>query len=395
MSEFGETASDRDGRLGLALACSRTGLYEWNFDTGVVFFSPEYYTLLGYAPGEFPATVDRWQALIHPDDAPAVSRCVAEYHAGRRTSHELRYRLRAKSGDWLWVRSCGQLVEGPPPRLFGSHVDVSEQCRLEAELRETRRVLELRVQESDARLRECQRLAAVGHAVAGAAHNARNLICTLGGGEFLLDAAVRGRDWGKVEDAAALLGRITRRLNLLILELLDHSKERPAERTVVSVPALLRELAAELRLCHARPGVRVDAETEEEGLEWRLDHASIERALLNLAVNSLDAMPGVGHLLLDARVAAGRDIPKGHEEGTPPADDERVLVLGVHDTGAGIAPECLPRIFDSWYSTKKSRGTGLGLPNVVSAVASHGGCVRVRSVPEAGTSFWLAIPEEG
>jgi PAS domain S-box-containing protein len=122
-------------RLRLALEGTTDGIWDWNVRTGQAYFSPRYYTMLGYEPGEFPPSYDSWRGLLHPADAAtaisAIQRAVREH-----TPYAIEFRLRSKNGEWRWILGRGKVaewdVDGEPSRVAGSHTDITERKRAEA-----------------------------------------------------------------------------------------------------------------------------------------------------------------------------------------------------------------------------------------------------------------------
>ena len=94
-------------RLSLALEAASAGMFDWNMITGEMHFSDRFYTMLGYYPGEFPATYESFESLWHPDERQAMARIIDQYRSNRTDHHEIEMRLRGKSGEWRWVASHG------------------------------------------------------------------------------------------------------------------------------------------------------------------------------------------------------------------------------------------------------------------------------------------------
>ncbi len=122
-------------------------------------------------------------------------------------------------------------------------------------------------------------------------------------------------------------------------------------------------------------GVRFELKGPDQPLPLEVDRAQVELALLNVIANAVDAMPDGG--LLSVTVRSG----------------DTAVLIEISDTGPGIAPELLPRIFDPWVTTKPpGRGTGLGLSIAREVVAMHGGAIRARNRPGGGASFVIELP---
>ncbi|MDN7023889.1 PAS domain S-box protein [Methanoculleus sp. FWC-SCC1] len=128
-------------RLRMALEGANEGLWDREIDTGRVYFSPRYYTLLGYEPGEFPPDYDVWKSLVHPDDLAAALEEMEKHKAGEKPYYRKIFRMRSKSGEYRWILSRGRVVErspeGKPLRVVGTHTDITEQKQAEEALRQS------------------------------------------------------------------------------------------------------------------------------------------------------------------------------------------------------------------------------------------------------------------
>ncbi|WP_161958133.1 PAS domain-containing sensor histidine kinase [Azospirillum palustre] len=129
-------------RLQLATDAAGNGLWERDIAGGALWHSPGLQTMLGFTPGEVPATVDFWRSRIHPEDRPAVEAALAAHLSGGHPRYECEYRVRTASGGWLWIRDRGRVVawdaERRPARMMGRQLDVTARKRMEEELAESR-----------------------------------------------------------------------------------------------------------------------------------------------------------------------------------------------------------------------------------------------------------------
>jgi len=129
-----------EGRLELALEASSDGIWEWWIDSGKTYFSPRYYTMLGYEPGEFSATFESWVNLLHPEDREQAIAVVTDHVTNKIEKYELEFRLKTKEGDWKWIYARGKFVEwdkdGKPLRMVGTHIDITERKEAEKALKE-------------------------------------------------------------------------------------------------------------------------------------------------------------------------------------------------------------------------------------------------------------------
>lgn len=120
-------------RLNLALSATNLGLWDWNLVNDEVYYSPIWFSMLGYGPDEFPGVVETWKSLQHPDDRDLSVKTVEEIIKNREDSFDIEFRLKHKNGTWTWIRSLGKAVgfdsEGNTTRLTGIHENINERKR--------------------------------------------------------------------------------------------------------------------------------------------------------------------------------------------------------------------------------------------------------------------------
>ena len=128
-------------RLALALAVSGQGLYDLNIATSQTVFSDEYARMLGYKPSELELTPALWASWLHPEDREEILHLFESCVTGKRRNYRAEFRLRTRSGDWIWVLSMGKVVDwdaaGRPLRMVGTHLNITERKRTEEVLRES------------------------------------------------------------------------------------------------------------------------------------------------------------------------------------------------------------------------------------------------------------------
>jgi PAS domain S-box-containing protein len=129
---------ESEERLTLALEATGEGFVDWNIPADEMYWSPRMFSMLGYEPDEFPPSLDTWRPLVHPDDLGGVEDSTNRLFAGTTDTCTNEYRLRTSSGEWLWVLSTIKAIErdagGTPIRVVGTHKDITEHKRLEAQI---------------------------------------------------------------------------------------------------------------------------------------------------------------------------------------------------------------------------------------------------------------------
>ncbi len=341
-----------------------------------------------------------WLRTVHPDDAVRVWRAWSEAIAtGERYQAELR--LRRHDGAYRWHLARAMPIrgaDGTVTQWVGSSTDVEDERVAREKLEALNETLEQRVEERtreraalEDQLRQSQKMEAVGQLTGGIAHDFNNMLAAILGSVQLSKKRV---DEGKLASVPRLLelaeGSI-RRATALTQRLLAFARRQPLNVEPVAVDALMRSLE-DMFVRALGPSIRLQLLIADDLWTARTDAAQLESALLNLAINARDAMPGGGRLTvealnghLDERYAARHaDLRAGD-----------YLVIKVTDTGTGMPPDVLAKAFDPFFTTKPlGQGTGLGLSMVFGFIKQSGGHLRLHSLPGQGTTVTLYLPRE-
>lgn len=221
-----------------------------------------------------------------------------------------------------------------------------------------------------------ERLAALGQAVAGVSHFTKNILLGLGTGIEMVDEGLADKDTATVESAWPVVKRSASRISMLVEDMLAFSKPRKPLREPTSVQAIVDEAVDQFRGLMTKQNIELVVKTEAGGeCVVDIDARGIFRCLLNLLTNAADAAPaGNGKVLISAT-------------GT---DDE--VIICVEDNGSGIPPDMGTAIFEPFFSTKGSRGTGLGLPVTKKIIEEHGGTLDVDTGELGGAQFRISLP---
>jgi signal transduction histidine kinase len=236
-------------------------------------------------------------------------------------------------------------------------------------------------------LRYSRKLSSLNRLLAGVAHEVKNplnamtihlelLRQKLGRRATLAQAAGSASDPvpnDGLMSHVSIIGEEIRRLDQVVQGFLRFSRPEELQLAPVPVAALLQDIVDVVRPQAEQQGILVELEAHH-GVGIQVDRAMVRQALLNLALNAIDAMPSGGTLSLRARSV-----------------EEQQVQIDVVDTGVGIKPEHLGRIFDLYFTTRE-QGSGLGLSMVYRTVQLHDGTIEVESTPGRGTSFRLRLP---
>jgi PAS domain S-box-containing protein len=236
-------------------------------------------------------------------------------------------------------------------------------------------------------LRQSQKMEAIGQLAGGVAHDFNNILTTI-----MMQADLAGLADSVPAETRELIQEIkvaAERAASLTGQLLAFSRRQVMQPRAVDLNRVVSNLGKMVqRIVGEDVGLRL--QSSPRPVTARVDQGMIDQVLLNLVVNSRDAMPGGGRLVIET---GERELSEAEAQGIPEASSGRYVWIRVTDTGCGIAEEQLSRIFEPFFTTKEpGKGTGLGLATVFGIVKQHGGFVEVRSKVGLGTAVEIDLP---
>lgn len=243
-------------------------------------------------------------------------------------------------------------------------------------------------------LLEKERLAAVGQTVAGISHCIKNILAGVRGGLGLTEMGLRDNRTELVREGFELLKRNTRVLSNLVLDLLDYSKERQPIRDYFSISETVDNVLENVEFKARSAGVVVEKHVSKD-IRFFGDQDQIFRALLNLVTNAVEACseyfrPGqLRRVQVSAWTERPSQLPTVPQS---PVHAEEWVAIEVKDNGPGVPEEARDQIWGLFYSTKGSRGTGIGLAATRKMIEEHGGFITLESSPQQGATFTAMLP---
>ena len=341
------------------------------FDGVITATNPAWASVLGWSEADLIGS--SFLDLVHPDDLERTIEGAKNLSHGETLARfDTRYRHKDGSYRWIaWVAVPGGDLINAVGRDFTAEKEQAEALQL-----------------SEERLRQSQKMEAVGQLTGGIAHDFNNLLTGIGGSLQLMQSRIAQGRLTDIDRYVEAAHGASRRAAALTHRLLAFSRQQ----TLDPKPTAVNRLVAGMEeLVRRTVGPEVTVEVVAAVGLWPtlVDPNQLENALLNLCINARDAMPGGGKLTIetgnrwiDEREARIRDVPPG-----------QYVSLCVSDNGTGMPPEIVQRAFDPFFTTKPlGTGTGLGLSMIYGFVRQSGGLARIYSEVDQGTMVCLYLP---
>ncbi len=322
----------------------------------------------GYAREEF--LTKSLHELALPEEIPTFVDRLSKIDSTPVPGNSGVWRHRKKNGLLGEVEITSQsIVLAGKPAWLSLALDVTERLSLEAQLRQS------------------QKMESVGQLAGGIAHDFNNLLTVINGHTSLL-LMQPGLD-PKAAERVREISEASRRAADLTRQLLAFSRKQELHPQVVDLNEVVNNITKMLRRILGED-ILLDVNFSPNVPPVKADLGMLEQVLLNLAVNSRDAMPKGGQLRIGT---SSLMIDAGYVKQNPEASPGRAVCLSFADTGCGIPPEHLSRIFEPFFTTKElDRGTGLGLATVYGIIKQHQGWIKVSSRLNEGTTFDIFLP---
>ncbi len=308
--------------------------------------------------------------IIHPDDTEMIDKVVAKA-IEKHEAYTLEYRIIDSDGEivWIYERGRGYYVDGKALWLDGIFIDISEQKQLEEQYRQS------------------QKMEVVGRLAGGIAHDFNNLLTAIiGSAELAMIAMNKSdplfEDINGISEAANIAAELTS-------QLLAFSRKQIIDPKVINLNCVIIDMT---KLLLRTIGEDINLNTVPGKNLWNVkaDVGQLEQIILNLAVNSRDAMNYGGELTIEtANISVDKNYIRSHAE----VEKGRYVQLSVSDSGIGMDDKIKDKIFEPFFTTKaEGKGTGLGLATVYGSVKQNNGHLWVYSEKGVGTTFKIYLP---
>ncbi len=362
-------------RFRLLSLATRDVIWDWDAATNLVWWNDNMASTFGHDPGPMLRGPEAWEDRVHPDDRERVVRDFGEVLESSDSTWQSEYRYLRADGSVAHVMDRGFIMRdetGKATRILGSMTDVTER------------------KQTEDRLRQSQKLEAIGQLTGGVSHDMNNLLTIIMGNAELLGDRLADRPelQAMVEEtlfAAERGAELGKRLLAIARQQPLQPRSLNVNHLIAGVKGLLKRTLSkdiELEICLAN-----------DPCITHVDPAQLELAVLNIVLNARDAMEDDGRLVIETGFAS---LDHSHDSFNLDVDPGDYIVISVSDTGPGMPPEVRDKAFEPFFTTKPpGKGTGLGLSMVFGFVKQSGGHARIYSEPGEGTTVRIYLPCTG
>jgi PAS domain S-box-containing protein len=346
------------------IGSSNDGIVATDEQGNVVIFNPPAESIFGYR-GEEVIGKRHYRDIYPPRIVEAIDDMMASSDAAEWKIPWLETDIISKEGAEIPVRLSSSILRQKQKKM-----GIVTFCQ---DLREIKRL--------EKELIRAERLAAVGQTVAGMAHCVKNILHGLRGGSYMVNAGIDKDNPERLKTGWSMVQRNIVRTSDLVQDLLSYSKEREPEMVPCRPNDIVEEVIELMQGVAGENNVRLQTELSSEIGEAVMDERSLHRCLLNLVSNAIDACrddsnPDKAHCVRVATIL----------------DPENLIRFDVTDNGSGMSDDVKSKLFSSFFSTKGTQGTGLGLLVTRKLIEEHNGAIEVDSRLDQGSTFSVRLP---
>lgn len=360
-------------RFRLAMEATRDGIWDWDVETGRVYFSPGYAAMLGYDPAEVPDDVTSWLDFIHPDDREKTYQANQDCIENRIDSFKIFFRMEHKDGFWKWIMGRGKAAarnsSGRATRMVGTHTDITELKNAQFEISKVNTKLEQALAEKD-------RFFSI------LAHDLRSPVSGLLSLSEYLSQSLESFTEEDLNRAVLAMKESVEKIHILLENLLNWSLiQRGLIECKINEFQLKELVDSSVRLLQdgiESKGISIVYDVSPE-IYVRVDDHMVNSVLRNLISNAVKFTDEGGLIHVSAQ------------------KQDSMVRIAVRDTGLGMDDDTVNSLFilagkKSKPGTKGEKGTGLGLVMSREFVEKHGGRIWAESTPGKGSAFFFTLP---
>lgn len=319
-----------------------------------------------------------WLDAVHPEDREAT-RIAWQNAFENQTVFSAVYRVRTVAGDYNYYAARGVPVfdeSGNFRQWIGTFTDITERKRAEEELRK-----------SEEKLQQAQKLESIGRLAGGIAHDFNNMLTAINGYSDLTLRRLKPED--PLRSNIEEIREAGERSASLTNQLLAFSRRQVLQPVVLNINQIISDTTKMLQRLIGED-IELVCALDSDVVQIKADPGQISQIIMNLAVNSRDAIPQGGMIKIETKNIY---LDEEHVKRYAEAEVGNYVLLSVSDTGTGMSEETLQHIFEPFYTTKDTgKGTGLGLATVYGIVNQSGGHINVLSTVGKGTTFEIYLP---
>jgi len=376
---------ESEERLKLALRGADLGLWDWNLETGDIYYDKRSRLILGYDDEEFDQLRPINISILHPDDQEKVKKALNDHLAGRSPVYELEVRMLCQDGEWKWILDRGTVVQHDknkrPLRMAGTYLDIT-----------AKKNYELETETLERQLAQAQKMESIGTLAGGVAHDFNNILTVISGHAEL---ALLKNDLDSVKKDLSAILTSTNRATELTRQLLAFSRKQVIKAVVLDFNKVIDTLK---NMLYRLIGENISIETSltENIPNIEADAGQLEQVIMNLVINARDAINEKSAEDNNRKISISTseiDLDEEFVSGNPGSDKGKHLLISVTDTGTGMDEEMVTKIFEPFFTTKSAeKGTGLGLSTVYGIVRQNKGFIKVESEKGKGSVFNVYWP---
>ena len=397
-----------------AMCTSSIGLWDWNIRTDVVFYAPCFKEMLGYTEDEFPNLFSTFIEALHPEDRNLVQRALDAHFSPQRTPYAIEYRLRTNTGEYRWFYTSGEAFRDQEDKLYrmiGAIIDITAGKQTKWELTECYeeiQKLNVKLKEAHDHLLQSERMTFIGQLATGVAHEINNPIGYVYSNLGTLEKYVQDV-FRMIEDYESAEGTITdegvrarlqaarKKLDIAFLKEDLRALMVESREGIVHVKNIVRDLKD---FSHVDAADEWYAADLHKGLDSTLNivHNEIKYKVKVVKeygdIVAVECLPSqINQVFMNLLVNAVHAVEKRGTITVRTGKQDAEVWVEIADTGKGIAPADLKRIFEPFYTTKPiGQGTGLGLSLSYGIVQKHQGRMEAQSEVGKGSVFRVWLP---